>query len=230
AARQMDNRRQTLRSLARALPSLDQLLALPRRRFDEAAAGLGRGLQMNTANKRRSFERNAAHLRPELLTARIVDRRQRVLDAVNRAERIVERKVQRGAQRISSADASLRVLPSRLIGQIHRASDRVSSLGRRGDAAIAADLRRMKSALAAQDRVLQSLSYHSVLQRGFALVRDAAGEPVKQAAAVHPGMALSLEFADGRIAAVAGEDGTAPQSPKKRPARSGEPTKQGSLF
>lgn len=43
AARQMDNRRQTLRSLARALPSLDQLLALPRRRFDEAAAGLGRG-------------------------------------------------------------------------------------------------------------------------------------------------------------------------------------------
>ena len=35
--RQMDNRRQSVRALARALPSLDQLLALPRRRFDEAS-------------------------------------------------------------------------------------------------------------------------------------------------------------------------------------------------
>ena len=36
-SRQMDARRQALRALMRALPSLDQLLALPRRRFDEAA-------------------------------------------------------------------------------------------------------------------------------------------------------------------------------------------------
>ncbi|MQW87364.1 exodeoxyribonuclease VII large subunit [Sinorhizobium saheli] len=229
ATRQMDNRRHALRSLARALPSLDQLLALPRRRFDEAAAGLGRGLTMNTANKCRSFERIAAHLRPDVLTARIVDRRQRVLTAMNRAERIVERQVHRGEARVAAADASLRVLPSRLIGQLHRASDRISGLSRRADAAIAADIRRLKGALAAQDRVLQSLSYRNVLQRGFALVRDAAGEPVKQAAAVAPGMALSLEFADGRVSAVAGEDG-APPAPKKRTARPAEPTKQGSLF
>ena len=37
SVRQMDNRRQGLRGLVRALPSIDQLLALPRRRFDEAA-------------------------------------------------------------------------------------------------------------------------------------------------------------------------------------------------
>jgi exodeoxyribonuclease VII large subunit len=164
-----------------------------------------------------------------VLTARIVDRRQRVLTAMNRAERIVERQVHRGEARVTAADASLRVLPSRLIGQLHRASDRISGLSRRADAAMAADIRRLKGALAAQDRVLQSLSYRNVLQRGFALVRDAAGEPVKQAAAVAPGMALSLEFADGRVSAVAGEDG-APPAPKKRTARPAEPTKQGSLF
>lgn len=230
ATRQMDNRRHALRSLARALPSLDQLLALPRRRFDEAASGLGRGLTMNTANKRRSFERIAAHLRPDVLTTRIVDRRQRVLDAINRAERIVERQLHRGEARVTAADASLRVLPSRLIGQIHRASDGVNGLSRRADAAMAAELRRLKGALTAQDRVLQSLSYRNVLKRGFALVRDAAGEPVKQAAAVEPGMALSLEFADGRVSAVARDGGAPPQAPKKRPARTAEPTKQGSLF
>ncbi|MCG5476807.1 MAG: exodeoxyribonuclease VII large subunit, partial [Sinorhizobium fredii] len=69
------------------------------------------------------------------------------------------------------------------------------------------------------------------LQRGFALVRDAAGEPVKQAAAVTPGMALSLEFADGSVSAVAGEEGAPPTpAPKKRASRPVVPTKQGSLF
>ncbi|ASY65051.1 Exodeoxyribonuclease VII large subunit [Sinorhizobium sojae CCBAU 05684] len=230
--RQMDHRRHGLRALARALPSLDQLLALPRRRFDEVSAGLGRGLQMNTANKRRSFERSAAHLRPELIKTRIGDRRQRVSDLVSRAERCVERQLDRRQSRVSAADASLRALPSRLVGQIHRARDRVSSLGSRGDAAIGAELRRVKGALAAQDRVLQSLSYRNVLRRGFALVRDAEDEPVKHATAVKPGMTLSLEFADGRVSAVASEGDAppTPPAPKKRPARPAEPSKQGSLF
>jgi exodeoxyribonuclease VII large subunit len=230
ATRQMDNRRHAVRALARALPSLDQLLALPRRRFDEAAAGLGRGLTMNTANKRRSFERIAAHLRPDLVRTRITDRRRHLLEAMNRAERCIERQLDRRLSRVAAADASLRAFPSRLVGQIHRAEDRVTGLRARADAAMAAELRRLKGALAAQDRVLQSLSYRNVLQRGFALVRDAAGEPVKQAAAVQPGMPLSLEFTDGRVAATADEGGTPPQAPKKRPVRTAEPSKQGSLF
>ncbi len=231
ATRQMDHRRHALRALARALPSLDQLLALPRRRFDEAAAGLGRGLQMNTANKRRSFERIAAHLRSELLTTKIREHRRHLLEAMSKAERCVERQIDRRQAHVSAADASLRALPSRLLGQIHRASDRISGLSTRADGAMAAELRRLKGALVAQDRVLQSLSYRNILQRGFALVRDGAGDPVKQAAAVTPGMALSLEFADGSVSAVAGEGGSAPtEAPKKRPARPAEPTKQGSLF
>ncbi|WP_037397303.1 exodeoxyribonuclease VII large subunit, partial [Sinorhizobium fredii] len=188
-------------------------------------------LQMNTANKRRSFERVGAHLRPELLTTRIRDHRRHLLEAMNKAERCVERQIDRRQARVSAADASLRAFPSRLLGQLHRASDRVSGLSARADGAMAAELRRLKGALAAQDRVLQSLSYRNVLQRGFALVRDAAGEPVKQAAAVTPGMALSLEFADGSVSAVAGEEGAPPTpAPKKRASRPVVPTKQGSLF
>ncbi|OCP07492.1 exodeoxyribonuclease VII large subunit [Ensifer sp. LC13] len=236
--RQMDNRRQAVRALARALPSLDQLLALPRRRFDEAALGLGRGLQMNTANKRRQFERVSAELRSDLLKGKLSERRQRIVDAMHKAERIVERQVHRGEARVSAADAALRALPSRLVGQIHRASDRVGGLAARSDAAVRADVRRLRSVIVAQDRILQSLSYRNVLQRGFALVRDADGGPVRQAAAVAPGMTLSLEFADGRVSAVAGEGGGEPVSqtpaPRKKPAKDPEPTggapKQGSLF
>jgi len=108
-------RKQTVeRALLRALPSLDQLLALPRRRFDEAAAGLGRGLELNTLNKRRSFERMASQLRPDILSNRIAERRQQLNERMTRAERTIERMIDRSRARIDRADAVFATLPSRL--------------------------------------------------------------------------------------------------------------------
>jgi exodeoxyribonuclease VII large subunit len=232
--RQMDNRRQSVRALTRALPSLDQLLALPRRRFDEASAGLGRGLQMNTANKRRSFERIAAHLRPDVLSTRINERRQKLGERMIRAERIVERLLQRSASRVSSADAALRTLPGRLLSQIHRSQDRLTGLSGRADSALLADLRRRRSAVTAHDRILQSLSYRNVLKRGYALVRDETGAPVKGAAAVSLNQTIAIEFADGSINAVTTEgSATPPPQPAKKRAdkpAAAAPPKQGSLF
>lgn len=46
---------------------------------------------------------------------------------------------------------------------------------------------------------LQAASPASVLNRGFAIVRDEAGRPVMRAKAVQPGQALVNEFADGRV-------------------------------
>ncbi len=68
------------------------LLALPRRRFDEAAAGLGRGLSLNTLNKRRSFESGwPACAAGGNLETNLVRRRQRVADAVTRADRSTDK-------------------------------------------------------------------------------------------------------------------------------------------
>ncbi|KQY12842.1 exodeoxyribonuclease VII large subunit [Rhizobium sp. Root482] len=230
--RRMDDRRQGLRALTRALPSLDQLLALPRRRFDEASLGLGRGLQMNTANKRRLFERMAAHLRPDMLSNRISERRRTIEERMIRAERVVERSIQRFETRISSADAALRALPARLVGQIHRSRDRVAGLMGKADGALAGDLRRWRGEVMAQDRILQSLSYRNVLKRGYALVRDGSGLPVKSAAALSLHQAIAVEFADGSINAVTTEGTTTPPSQKKRPEKPtpADPPKQGSLF
>lgn len=241
AARQMDGRRQGVRALARALPSLDQLLALPRRRFDEASAGLGRGLHMNTLNKRRAFERVSAHLRPELLSGRLVERRQRLVEALRRAERVVERRLDQGRARITALDAALRTTPSRIFARTERSRDRLKGLALRADVALAADISRRKALVGAQDRILQSLSYRNVLSRGYALVRDETGHAVKQAAAVSAGSVLSIEFADGKIDAVAGATASdvtppasPPQPPKRKPAKSEDsgsaPPKQGSLF
>lgn len=115
----------------------------------------------------------------------------------------------------------------------------------RADAAFAADLARRKALLIGQDRVLQSLSYRNVLRRGYALVRDETGQAVKQAADLPEGTAMTLEFSDGTVEAVAGQRSqggdtpptaptTKPAPQKRRPAKPAEvaadPPKQGSLF
>jgi exodeoxyribonuclease VII large subunit len=81
-----------------------------------------------------------------------------------------------------------------------------------------------------------------VLARGFALVRDDAGKPLRAAAQVSAGLALDIEFHDGHVGAVAdGGDGaprvartTIAAEPAKPEARAkprrGGGEGQGSLF
>src|SRR5690606_27575186 len=220
-----------------ALPSLDQLLALPRRRFDEVAAGLGRGLERATIIKRRSLEQATAGLRLDLLTNRIAERRRFVGEQVLRKERCLERRMLQERSRIDRADAALSALQARILGNRQGERQWVFSMMRQGDTAISHALVRGRALLAGQDRVLQSLSYKNVLKRGYAVVRDADDRPLTRVAAVTSGQPLSIEFSDGRIGAVAGampEGTAAPASGRKKPAskveRAIEPPKQGSLF
>jgi exodeoxyribonuclease VII large subunit len=82
-------------------------------------------------------------------------------------------------------------------------------------------------------QLLTAFSYREVLKRGFALVRDGDGNPLRAAASVTSHMRLDIEFADGRVAAVADGEGAAPpaapaaRKPKPRP-RGGEGPGQGS--
>jgi exodeoxyribonuclease VII large subunit len=229
--RQMDGRRRELRDLMRALPSIDQILALPRRRFDEAAARLERGLELTALNKRRSFEKAASQLRPDVLSTRIAERRQRLGEQMAKAERVIERMIDRMQARIARADVTLAALPARLAGETLRNRERLGNLARRSDSALDIFLRRERSALAAHDRILQSLSYKNVLKRGYAVIRGEDDHVLSSAAAVAGGATLSIEFADGRVKAAAGEGHTPAHAPaKKKTATKPPPVNQGSLF
>ena len=73
-------------------------------------------------------------------------------------------------------------------------------------------------------QLLDAFSYHGVLERGFALVRDAKGRPLRSAKAVSANDVLDIEFADGRVPAVA--TAGAAKRPRGGPKSGG----QGSLF
>lgn len=62
-------------------------------------------------------------------------------------------------------------------------------------------IERRGARLDAAGALLGSLGYHAALARGYALVRDGSGATIRSAAALHPGMALALQLADGTVAA-----------------------------
>ena len=116
--------------------------------------------------------------------------------------------------------------------RIVRDRERIASLSERSGLAINRSIERQFAALDRADKLLGALSYQGVLARGFALIRDPAGPPIRSAAAVTPGKALDIEFGDGRATAVATEaHGIPPRRPiRPRSRKYGSGEGQGSLF
>jgi len=68
----------------------------------------------------------------------------------------------------------------------------------------------------------ESVSYVNVLKRGYAVIRDAAGQTIQSAAAAVPGSRVAIEFGDGAVAARIG-DGAPSAVPSKPKPGSGKP-------
>ncbi len=102
--------------------------------------------------------------------------------------------------------------------------ERLAALAERLGPVAARRIERAAERLATPLKLLEALSYTRVLARGYAVVRS-AGQVATQAAAISPGTALEIEFADGRI------DAQVLGGPPARRRRRGEtPPEQGSLI
>jgi len=95
-------------------------------------------------------------------------------------------------------------------------------------------IERRFAALDRADRLLGALSYQGVLARGFALVRDDAGHPLRSALSIAQDQRLDIEFTDGRVKALATDAQGTPPQPRQpirpRPRRRFVDPGQGSLF
>ncbi len=125
-----------------------------------------------------------------------------------------------------------RLSPRLLRQRLTRGSEIVGSLDERRTRALRVLLDRRAQRLRGAGQLLNAYSYRGVLGRGFALVRDGEGRPLRSAAAVASGMRLDIEFADGRVGAVADGESAAPVPGRTKPRRgSGEGgSGQGKLF
>jgi exodeoxyribonuclease VII large subunit len=128
------------------------------------------------------------------------------------------------AHRVRFERASGRHSPRPLRAQIVHVRERIVALAVRSRRCVDVARDRRVARLETLTQLLNALGYHKVLERGFALVRDPDGHPLRSAAAVATNDPLDIEFADGRVAAVA-TSGT-PRRRKDTPEKGG----QGSLF
>ncbi|MEE2922799.1 MAG: exodeoxyribonuclease VII large subunit, partial [Pseudomonadota bacterium] len=90
-----------------------------------------------------------------------------------------------------------------------------------------------RNTLAAQGKLLETLSYQSTLKRGYAIVRDPAGNLIRSASAAAGTPSFKVSFGDGDV--MARPDGEAPPPPPApaapKAAKPAKPkTDQGSLF
>ena len=222
--RGIEQRRKELTLLTRALPK--DILAQPRQQLDSLAERLPRALRANAQIHQTQYSRVASRLAPQLLRNNVERRRERY-DSLNRRLK---------ASLVANAQAH-RV-------RIARHRDRVVGFSDRSHRAMLALLAQRSARVERAERLLAAFSYREVLKRGFALVRDDAGQPLRSAAAVASGARLDIEFADGRVAAVADGAGkptpglapapasapAAPSRPKLRPLGGEGTGGQGSLF
>ncbi len=183
--RAMERRYRDLQSAARVLPGPEEILAIPRQRFDNAAERLPRALKANAHIHHVQFSRVATRLTPQLV-GQYVERRRERLDGIS--------------GRLVTAMRSYRDTHH---ARIERQRERLTSFSERAARAFHILLGRRVARAQRAGELLTAYSYRGVLNRGFALVRDMTGRPVRIAAAVKSGMRLDIEFTDGRIEAIA---------------------------
>ncbi|MCR9255854.1 MAG: exodeoxyribonuclease VII large subunit [Alphaproteobacteria bacterium] len=190
--RRLRDSRREIDGLARGLGDPALVLGPQQQRVDFLAGRLSTGTKTILTAGRQRLARTSAALRHP--AERVRANGDRLAALGGRLERALDVSIRR--QRETATGISRRLRPEML--------DRRIRAGRDG--------------LEATGRLLDSLSFERVLERGYVLVRDDAGRPVTRKEKVPEDGRMTLRFADGELQATAGVSDAAPPARKKKPA------------
>ena len=168
--RRLQQTRQHIDGLARGLPKLEDMLALPTQRLDAVAQRLAGGLQANITKQAARLGQSAARLTPAALQSR------------------------------------MRFADERVRGLMARAARHMQTM-----------MQHQQAGLEAMRRQLRLLSHENVLERGFALVLDESGKPLREAAQAKTGSVLDIRLAREQHIAARVETGAASTKPSLKP-------------
>ena len=201
-----------------------------------ALTGLARGL----GDPVRLIEERQQRLdvcgeRLALATRQLVERRDHQLAAARLVSplAVINAKEQALVSEVRVLEGAMRRYVSDTHQKIERTAERLEQFVERIRRSMGEMLTRGDERIEQLGKLLESYSFHSVLNRGFALVRDQDGHPVLSATDTQAGDTLTVEFADGRIGAKVtdgiGAASRTPTPPRRRDDR-GSGGNQGSLL
>jgi exodeoxyribonuclease VII large subunit len=231
--RNVERRRGDLRAMSRALPNAESVLAVPRQRLDATGQRLTSRLGASLNERRLRISKAAHLLSRHSPQAEFAAARGRLDGAAKRLVGAYAATLRFAAQRNANDRVQLTSLTQRLTVRTQNAldlkRDRIINVQSRMLRAQKSCDERRRNKLVSLAQLLGTLGYRQVLARGFALVRDAGGRPLRRVAELDPGDRVSLQFADGYMPAVAGE---APGRLRPGPRRGARPAaaSQDSLF
>ena len=218
--RRITHLRNELRGASRGLPQRGALLALPRQRLDMAGQNLPLFLRRRLREQALLVSRFAGKMAQRSPSALLAARRgaytalaARLPDLAKRRIADEKRHIAVLSDRLAHAFTARTALERR---RLQTDAARLDGLERRLRAATAVQKAHRATRLEGLGKLLASLSYRSVLERGFAMVRDHEGRPLMRAAAISGGDGLTIEFADGSVAATAAEPDQARMKPPAR--------------
>ncbi len=197
----VDQRKQRLRDLARAMPNLEALLDTPRQRLDRASDRLPAALDRATQIKRLQLSEVSGSLRPTALSRLVVDAKTKLEDRASRLNpALLDRDTERKRDKLTQITGRLARVSQ---GQVDGWRKRVEAL----------------------ERVRQTLGYEETLMRGYAVVRG-DGDVITTKGAAKKAAVLEIQFQDGRYKlGAASAASTVRKAKKDKP-----PPDQGSLF
>jgi exodeoxyribonuclease VII large subunit len=175
----------------KAVPVRADLVAEVARLDARMQGGLRRGMDERLTRVRSA---GRALPRPDELLALV---RQRFDSASGRLVQALKANTREHGARLHRIVPRLTLAPLRTMISNERRSLDLS--GRRAAQALTRLVAFQRQRFDGVAKLADSLSYKSVLRRGFALVRDEKGKPVHHAGDVRLGAALRLEFADGEV-------------------------------
>ena len=177
--RLLARRRGDFQALVRAMPQAADVVGGARQRLDLASSRLSAGLSRSAQRQRQRFNQIQQRLQRHAPLARLSTARAR-LEGLG--------------QRLTAARAAQLRSEGRAIQERRQ---RVTVLMNRQHQAMQVLLKRRGERLDHLGQLLVGYSYQGVLARGFALVLDAGGQPVKSAHSIAAETPYSLRFADG---------------------------------
>jgi exodeoxyribonuclease VII large subunit len=195
ALRRGEEKKARLETLAARLGDPERLLELRRQRADHLGRALAAAFEKNLAAARAASAQAGARLRdPQWLLHK------KEGELAFHAHRLKQGGARlRGdrAARLDSLAGRLRA-PQALVRQgRERVGDCFRALARAGERIVAP----REAKVSAAAGLLNALSYHKVLERGFAVVTGPGGHVVSDAAALAPGDAVEIRLHKGRAAA-----------------------------
>ncbi len=213
--RQLTGSRDRLRAAAGELPRPLDLLSIARQRLDNATGELSASLRHLGQSKRLAFTRSAAKIQPSLVGQRLAAIRQRLAEMSRRSDSAAIRSLEQ--RRAAYEKAAARLTPTALQTDLRHARAQFTPLGVRLLPAYRRILASGGERLTTVWKLVESLSYRSILDRGFALIQDEAGHIVRSKTAVRPGQTLTAEVSDGSFSTTV--SGAPAQRKKPRPPR-----------